>query len=175
MTFQSLTGNNQHQQILDRIGSDRIRLDQITDRIMDRITDRITKKNIFSVFKIMKIKNQIVYNGAFLTFSYLHIMKLLYESHSAKQLSEGPGLHYVTQTLVWLVTQHFLFSIHILKFSTFMFYLLFHNFMNDLIFQFSLKLFFFLWSDPWSGPWSLVRSEPDLSTPALINTKCCCT
>ena len=31
--------------------------------------------------------------------------KLLYESRSAKQLSEGPGLHYVSQTSFWFVTQ----------------------------------------------------------------------
>ena len=31
--------------------------------------------------------------------------KIPHESHSAKQLLEGPGLHYISQTLFWLVTQ----------------------------------------------------------------------
>ena len=72
----------------------------------------------------------------------------LHESRSAKQFSQGPGarfskapetfrasevsgafekrdpgLHYVLQTLFWLVTQHFLFHLTLL-FSVFIFFII---------------------------------------------------
>ena len=49
------------------------------------------------------------WNDAYLSIAFLHsdarFTKLLCESRSAKQLSEGPGLHYVLQTLFWFVMQ----------------------------------------------------------------------
>ena len=49
------------------------------------------------------------WNDAYLSIAFLHggvhFTKLLHESPSVKQLSEGPGLHYVSQTFFWFVTQ----------------------------------------------------------------------
>ena len=49
------------------------------------------------------------WNDAYLSIAFLHggarFTKLLYESRSVKQLSEGPGLNYVSQTLFWFVMQ----------------------------------------------------------------------
>jgi len=59
---------------------------------------------------IRYIKREIITdcgNDTYLSIAFfhgcVHFTKLLYESHSAKQLSKGPGLLYVLQTLVWLV------------------------------------------------------------------------
>ena len=72
------------------------------------------------------------WNDAYLSIASLHggahFAKLLCESRSTKQLSEGPELHYVSQILFWLVMQHFSFHLTFfscpLLFSVFLFYYL---------------------------------------------------
>ena len=82
------------------------------------------------------------WNDAYLSIAFFHcgahFTKLLHESHLAKQLSEGPELHYVSQTSVRLVMQHFL-----LKFPTFIF-----DIINDFIFLGCFFFIFFMWSNP---------------------------
>ena len=66
----------------------------------------------------------------------------------SKQLSEGPGLHYVSRTLLWLVTQHFFFHLTYFGFPLlFLFFFILYYRITDLCF-----FNFFLFCDPIRDP-----------------------
>ena len=93
-------------------------------------------------------------------------------SRSAKQLSEGPGPHYVLRTLLWLVTQHFFFHLTYFCFPLLFYFLFFYYLITD---SFFILLFFssVIRSMIWSAIRSVIRSAIRSAIRSVVQSRFC--